>query len=315
MNKTPLVSIGIVSYNAEQFIDLTIKSVLGSDYTNIEVIICDDCSNDKTWEIISKYKSTCIKAYRSKVNIGEYANRELCIQRASGDYFIFIDGDDYIYPHSISFLVKMMEAFKDCEIAVMHKPRIDIIYPFKMSPNTFIQGEFFGDNFKGIAFTNIFFRTDELKKHMPFPKKMVIGDDYLRYKICSQHNTLVINDSLTWWRISPNQASCNLKFNYKAIKNHLELKKNLLNGLTDKFSDSFIEEAEINYKIDTISIFKQLLKGKKIVLSIKFIKEFGLPLKYLFKRKVYKSLLPSSFSSVNPSIMMLDENPYFNSAR
>ncbi len=314
MNKSPLVSIGMVCYNAEPFINLAINSVLASDYKNIELIIIDDKSTDNSWNIISSFSHECIKSYRNNRNIGEYTNRELCIQKAAGEYFIFIDGDDYIYPHSLSFLVKMLESFKECKLAIMHKPRIDLIYPFIMNPETFIQGEFFGDNFRGIAFTNIFFRTDELKKHMPFPKGMVTGDDYLRYCICAQHPTLVVNDSLTWWRISPNQASNNLKYNYKAIRNHLHLKEELLNSLTN-FDSTFVKEAKINFKIDIISNIKQMVKGKKINLTFQLIREFGLPLKYFFMKKIIKSLLPSKFSSINPAILALEKNPYFNTER
>jgi glycosyltransferase involved in cell wall biosynthesis len=312
MNVSPLVSIGIVCYNSESYIDLAIKSALGIKYANIEVIVCDDNSSDNTWQIIETYKCNKLKAFQNDQNIGEYSNREKCIHLSSGKYFIFIDGDDYIYPHGISFLVNMMEKFSTCPMALMHKPRIDVIYPIISTPREFILGEFFGDGFNKLSFANIFFKSVELKKNLPFPKGIINGDDFLRYKICVTHNILIVNDSLTWWRQTPNQASSQIRLNINAIKKHLLLKKELLINFNSFLSPYEIKEAEKNIHIEIARIFKMLLKKGKINILLEFIQEFGISFRYLFSKPIRKKVFPNHSPS-NPKMLPLEQNPYYNS--
>ena len=56
MNKGPLISVIITSYNSEKFIKRALNSVVNQNYKNIEIIIVDDCSTDKTIEILNQLK-------------------------------------------------------------------------------------------------------------------------------------------------------------------------------------------------------------------------------------------------------------------
>ena len=56
MDDMPLVSIVIACYNHEKFIEDCIYSVIQQDYKNIEILICDDCSTDRSWEVLSSLK-------------------------------------------------------------------------------------------------------------------------------------------------------------------------------------------------------------------------------------------------------------------
>ena len=310
MNNSPLVSIGIVCYNSEAYIKLALESALGINYPNLEIIVCDDNSTDNTWALLNSYKNDRLRIYGNNNNIGEYNNREKCVSVANGKYFIFIDGDDYIYPHAITFLVDMMENFPKCAIGVMHKPRIDVIYPIISTPREFLLGEFFGDGFNKLSFANLFFRTDMLKQYLPFPEKTTNGDDYLRYQICTKHDILILNDSLTWWRQTPNQASSQLNHNINAIKKHIYLKKEALNKYIHLLNETEVIEANKNIYIEIAGINKMLIKKGKLRILIQMIKEFGLKIRYAFSKKTAYSLYPYNSPS-NPKRLSLDQNPYY----
>ena len=57
MNNQPLVSIIIASYNCEHYIERCINSLLNQTYDNIEIIVCDDMSTDKSYDILESYSN------------------------------------------------------------------------------------------------------------------------------------------------------------------------------------------------------------------------------------------------------------------
>ncbi len=94
--KNHLVSIIIPCYNAQKFIARTIISVQEQTYTNWEIIIVDDCSNDQTVSIIEQIavKEPRILLLKLKVNAGTGVARNLALSKATGQYIAFLDADD-----------------------------------------------------------------------------------------------------------------------------------------------------------------------------------------------------------------------------
>lgn len=212
-SKNIKVTIAIVTYNSMPYVKTAINSVLASTYQNLEIIISDDCSNDGTWETIQTYPDNRIIKKRNEINLGEYANRNQCIDLATGEYFIFIDGDDYIYPHGIETMLKLIGENTNFGFAVMRPYHKKIIYPAYLSPRAIYISEFFGEGLINHAFTNTLFDTAVLKKER-LQDSFISGDTYIRLKIAQTHQCLLLNDNLTWWRNRQGQASEKLKFKY-----------------------------------------------------------------------------------------------------
>lgn len=113
-----LVSVVIPIYNVEKYIKKTVDSVLKQDYKNIEIILVDDGSSDKSSQIIDELslvdeRIICIH----KTNGGVSSARNEGIDIAKGEYIIFIDGDDWVEPDYISYFVNLVEKYK-CEIGM-----------------------------------------------------------------------------------------------------------------------------------------------------------------------------------------------------
>jgi glycosyltransferase involved in cell wall biosynthesis len=96
-----LVSILIPAYNAEQWIEHTIKSAIGQTWREKEVIIVDDGSTDNTFNIAKTFASKEVKVITQE-NAGACAARNKALSSAQGDYIQWLDADDLLHPDKIS---------------------------------------------------------------------------------------------------------------------------------------------------------------------------------------------------------------------
>lgn len=110
MNKIyPLISVVIPAYNAEQFLDETLESVLSQTYENWECIIVNDGSTDSTESIAKKW---CEKDSRfrltNKENGGLSSARNWGIKESKAEYIAFLDADDLYLPEYLEFCLKTL---------------------------------------------------------------------------------------------------------------------------------------------------------------------------------------------------------------
>lgn len=110
MKDLPLVSIALCTYNGEKFLSKLIDSIISQDYSNIEIIITDDCSNDTTRQILEAYqkKDERIKLYFNEENLGYTKNFEKAVKLCTGKYIAFADQDDIWVECKITELIAEM---------------------------------------------------------------------------------------------------------------------------------------------------------------------------------------------------------------
>src|SRR3990172_9745452 len=96
----PKVSIGIPIYNEEKWVARALESLLAQSYPNIEFIISDNASTDRTGEVcrIYKAKDNRIKYYCNDTNTGLNRNYEKVVQLSDGKYFMWAAADDSLAP-------------------------------------------------------------------------------------------------------------------------------------------------------------------------------------------------------------------------
>lgn len=114
------VSIGLPVFNGEQYIAETIESILSQNYSDFELIISDNHSNDNTAEICRKFmsKDRRIKFMQYHSNVGSTRNFSRAFELCSGEYFMWASADDTFEKDYITSLVDVLE--KDPEVALCY---------------------------------------------------------------------------------------------------------------------------------------------------------------------------------------------------
>ncbi|UUD37221.1 Chondroitin polymerase [Mycoplasmopsis californica] len=104
----PLVTILMPVYNASEYIDYTIESVLKQTDPNFKVLIIDDCSSDNTYEHVKEKVKNDPRFVVEKLeqNIGLGAMRDLLISKCNTKYFFFLDDDDFLYKNAMKKMIK-----------------------------------------------------------------------------------------------------------------------------------------------------------------------------------------------------------------
>jgi glycosyltransferase involved in cell wall biosynthesis len=127
----PLISIITSVLNGEKYIEQTILSVLSQSYKNIEYIVIDGGSTDKTLDIIKKYEDKIYYWESSKDN-GIYYGFNRGLKQYSGDMVGFVNSDDLLYPDAIQTLVKYYLANQNIDfIFGSVKKHWGILYGYK----------------------------------------------------------------------------------------------------------------------------------------------------------------------------------------
>lgn len=108
------VSVIIPIYNAEKYVRETLASVFAQTYKNIEIVLVDDCSKDKSAEIITKLKEQHpeIIYFLQPHNMGAGAARNKALELATGQYVAFLDSDDVWFPQKTARQIALMKKKK-----------------------------------------------------------------------------------------------------------------------------------------------------------------------------------------------------------
>ena len=289
---TPLISIITVSYNAELFIRQTVESILSQTYSEFEYIIVDDCSTDKTWQIINEYDDSRIKKIRNEENISEYANRNKALAVATGEYVIFIDGEDIMFPHAIEVFTYYIKLFPGCALLVMRDWDPRILYPFIADSLTMYRFEFLDRGLTGGNFTKVLFKRAEIINAGGLRNDIKTGDTYIQLKIAVKGDTLVIANGFTWWRRRKQNASQTLFKNDRHVAETVNYRIGLLEAAHCPLSAKEIEISKNNiygtYMRRLIRIFLSFKFGdliyllKHVKIPGKFYKSILIPAQYNF---------------------------------
>jgi len=109
---TPKISIGIPVYNGEKFIRKCIESVLQQTNRNFELIISDNASTDSTPEICKEFlnKDDRISFVRQDKNMGQNWNFNFLLEKANGEYFVWVAADTFLLPEFLEKNIAVLES-------------------------------------------------------------------------------------------------------------------------------------------------------------------------------------------------------------
>lgn len=108
-----IISIIIPCYNSSHYLDKCLKSLINQSYTNIEIVLVDNGSEDNSLEICKTYQlhDKRIKVY-TETEGNQGAARNLGIDKATGDYLMFVDSDDYVSSDFCQIALSSIEKYR-----------------------------------------------------------------------------------------------------------------------------------------------------------------------------------------------------------
>jgi len=124
-----MVSICIDVFNYARFLPQAIESVLEQTYTDFEVLISDDCSTDRSFDIAQEYaaKDPRIRAQRNPTNLGMVKNRNACLAMAQRPYVKFLHADDFLCDReALAKMVAVLEANPAVSLVAAARKMVDI---------------------------------------------------------------------------------------------------------------------------------------------------------------------------------------------
>lgn len=206
MNKNnPLVSIALCTYNGERFLEEQLESLLFQSYTNIEIIVVDDCSTDGTMHILEGYarQHTSLKVFRNSKNLGFTKNFEKALLLCSGELIAISDQDDIWHLNKISLLVESIGTnlliYHDSEFitpsgTTLNRNMSDKFTFYRgSSPEPFLL-------FNCVSGHSILLKKDLLCYALPFPEGSWY-DQWLAYVAATKGSIDFIDASLVKYRI------------------------------------------------------------------------------------------------------------------
>ena len=238
-----LVSVVVPIYNQEQYLTRCLTSLRRQTYTNLEIILVDDGSTDGSGQMCDQF---AIEDSRCKVihkeNGGTWSARNVGLDVATGDWLVFIDGDDYFNLDMIRLMHRAAVSHPDTDLVMVNGARTtsceesitsfldsDIPSAVLLSQKDLMEGLTSRNNLLFEVEWNKFYRRVLIEniRHRSF----VIGEDFdFNFQVFQKNQKCIyIAQTLYWWFQNPNSAthsedylSIHYNCRFKILTEHLQ---------------------------------------------------------------------------------------------
>ena len=264
------VSIIMNCYNGQDFLKESLNSVIDQTYKKWELIFYDNCSTDKSAQIVKKYNDKRIKYYRSKKNLNLGLARKNALSKANGYFVAFLDTDDIWKKNKLKtqlkFLKKKEIGFCISNSIFFNKFKNKNFYSSKRHFKKKVFYELIKNYF--ISFDTVIIKLKYLKKlnHMIDERFNIIHDMDLLIRLSNISEMNYAPFLLSKWRMREESLSYN---NFSTIIKEKKIFINKLSRLKkndSKFKKSKIDYLDILYRQEILLLLSQK----------KFLKVFGL---------------------------------------
>jgi glycosyltransferase involved in cell wall biosynthesis len=196
------VSVLITAYNREPFVAEAIESAMRSTLRDIEIVVVDDRSTDRTAEIARNVAvaDERVKVFVNDSNLGDYPNRNRAASHAKGTYIKYLDSDDWIYPHGLEVMVNCMEAFPEAGLGLSAVPDPAGPAPRFLSPREAYRENFFQRDLLARAPGSAIIKRAAFEVVGGFSGKRQVGDHELWLKMARRFGVVKMPTDLVWDR-------------------------------------------------------------------------------------------------------------------
>lgn len=277
----PEISIIIPVYNSEKYIERCINSILAQTFSDYEIIIINDGSNDQSGEICENYalKNERIKVLHQK-NQGQAAARNKALNIANGEYIAFVDSDDYVHPQMLETLYTNIKALNGdisiCGSEMVYTgekafDKVGDVQKLVWKGKTFLTHCLLNnvDRKSWVLWDKLYHKSCFEKIRLP--EGRIFEDNAVVYRILYNANKVIDCDEVLYYYYQNNNSTVNMKFNRKHLQWLLVLKEMkdffVLNNekkLSDEISKRYLWELFYSYN----KVLDQL-NDEKIAIEIR----------------------------------------------
>lgn len=207
----PLISIILPVYNVEEFLGKCLKSLEAQNSKEYEIVIVDDGSNDNSLQISQNWlgRYSNIRVYQKK-NGGLSSARNYGLDKAYGEFIMFVDPDDEIVPYSLDAQINLLNKY-NCDILIRNFKVVDAnnesikkkdIHNF-IFENNLLSGEeslkiLLEQKMPHFAWLGIFKRALFVKHNIRFPEGRRFEDSAVMYRLLGESKSVYFDNNKTY---------------------------------------------------------------------------------------------------------------------
>ena len=271
----------MTAYNREQFIAEAIESVLNNSYRNIELIVVDDGSTDKTTDMAKGYEQSDsrVKVYINQKNLGDYPNRNKAATYATGEFMMYVDSDDKLNADTINKIFSSVSDITTLNFAMYWSHSNET---FSLNSNEALTKHFFEKQFLYMGPGGTFIRRSFFNSIGSYPEKYGPANDmYFNLKACCFSSIHLFPFEFIYYRIHAGQEINNT---YSYLYNNYKYMRDALNELPIPFEKEkikwFIKKNKRRFVVNlflyfmkTFNFQKTVQAWKKADFNLKFLLE------------------------------------------
>ena len=217
-----IISVIIPVYNVENYIERCLASVSNQTFESIEILCIDDCSSDKSFQLIKEYANSDkrIKIYNNDSNLGSGASRNVGIQKAKGKYLSFIDADDFI---DNDFLEKLFlscnQSKADISQARMKRSTSKECFAFDGPIPGLYESRMdkFNQIKNGSCCDKLFRKELFIKNNILFPERILFEDNIVLIRAYHHANKINTNNETFYYYCENSSSNTQSEFNYNKL--------------------------------------------------------------------------------------------------
>lgn len=263
------ISVIVPVYNKEKYVENTLNSILNQTYKNLEIIIINDGSTDKSKEICEKKALIDNRIIMINTeNQGAGAARNLGLSKATGEYISFIDSDDFIIPEYYEILEDMIRE-NDADISECKFLRIDNISE-KINQEKVVEVKTFSREEKllqlygidnklyvnTVIMCNKLFRRELFEKTgILYPTNRLIDDEFIIYKLIYNSKKIVVTNQIMYGYVQSQGSVMRNDYPAKRVFDTIDV----YDGVYDFFENKNIENLDYYILLRYIKYCVELL--------------------------------------------------------
>lgn len=264
----PAISIIVPVFNVEQFLPRCIESIRNQCMTNIEIILVDDGSYDRSGQICDQYEKLDrrIRVIHKK-NGGLSDARNVGIDHAEGDYIGFVDSDDFINAKMYSLLYRIITE-NQCDIAEAKFQKVydnspidvdeDALVTFYSSKKAMISG-IVNDHCQTYVWNKLY--KTKLWDDIRFPVGKLFEDEFTTYKIYNAATKIAVVNKTLYYYVQREESITRANFSLKVL-DHCEALNQMMHFVESKYPEA-LSIAAIKYDLNYIVHLQDLLLNRK----------------------------------------------------